>query len=86
MYGVESEFLGIFLKLIFALAGGLAIGFFLKFVVFGSFKRSRPMNTEKPELPPQPVDDNQIEEIRIRYARRGNKDDKNQQEIDEYHV
>lgn len=42
MYGNESgQFIGIFLKLIFALAGGLAIGFFLKFV-FGSFKKSKP--------------------------------------------
>ena len=86
MYGNEtSQFIGIFLKLIFALAGGLAIGFFLKFV-FGSFKRSKPMNTAKPEFPTGPVEDKQIEEITIKYAKRGNKEEKKQEEIDEYHL
>ena len=86
MYGNEtSQFIGIFLKLIFALAGGLAIGFFLKFV-FGSFKRSESANTAKPEFPTGPVEDKQIEEITIKYAKRGNKEEKKQEEIDEYHL
>lgn len=90
MYGNEtSQFMGIFLKLIFALAGGLAIGFFLKFV-FGGFKKSTsgkiPRNTERQDYPQKSDEGNQIEEITIKYAKRGSKEDKKQEEIDEYHV